>query len=257
MGEADTYFSLSSEETFGSTEKPRVRLWGHGFDRLQFRVYRVNDPLQFFRQFEDPNNFGGQPPRRPEQITRSKNFGVGSCRRAPYAEFVRQQFTQDSRENIREAFTRREQTPAPAKGSTPQKYASVPVLNQQQVVAVWEQPRIAKQSWESQFIPVDVKERGVYLVEATDGKLQAYTTVIVTDLVMITKTAQGTVHRSHSRPEQLASRSRVPRCPRLQQQEELLRAESDKSGFIQLSRKRAYRRCVVACAAGGQTLHQR
>jgi hypothetical protein len=49
-GEAETYFSLSTEKTFGSTEKPRVRLWGHGFDRLQFRVYKVNDAARFFQQ---------------------------------------------------------------------------------------------------------------------------------------------------------------------------------------------------------------
>jgi alpha-2-macroglobulin len=236
MGEANTYFSLSSEKTFGSAEKPRVRLWGHGFERLQFRVYRVNDPLQFFRQLEDPNNFGGQPPRRPEQLTLLERFRRWKlASRTHMRNVVRRQFTQDSRENIREAFTRREQQ-SPLKGTTPEKYAAVPVLNQQQVVAVWEQPRAVKESWESQFIPVDVKDRGVYLVEATDGKLQAYTIVIVTDLVMITKTAQGAV-LARTLDRKTGQAVAGASVYGFSNKQEFLRVESNAQGFVEVTPK--------------------
>jgi hypothetical protein len=170
LDEAGTYFSLSTERTFASGEKPKVRLWGRGFDRLQFRVYRVNNALEFFKQLDDPNNFGGVRPRRaPQELTLLEKFHRWKlASRVRMRNVVRQQFTATSRESIRETLAERERQPAP-KASTPQKYADVPVLNQQQVVAVWEQPHAMKNSWESQFISIYVKDRGVYLVEATDG----------------------------------------------------------------------------------------
>jgi len=42
-------------------------------------------------------------------------------------------------------------------------------------------------------VPVSTLAKGVYLVEATDGTLRAYTIVIVSDLGVITKTAPGQV----------------------------------------------------------------
>ena len=36
-----------------------------------------------------------------------------------------------------------------------------------------------------------VSDKGVYLVEATDGTLRAYTIVVVTEIAIITKAAPG------------------------------------------------------------------
>src|SRR5207302_1556261 len=51
------------------------------------------------------------------------------------------------------------------------------------------QPSRSKARWESQTIPIAVKEPGVFLVEAVHGELRAYTILMVSDLVMITKAA--------------------------------------------------------------------
>ena len=40
-------------------------------------------------------------------------------------------------------------------------------------------------------VAVPVSDKGVYLVEATDGKLRAYTIVVVTDIAVITKGGPG------------------------------------------------------------------
>src|SRR5262249_13910500 len=42
-------------------------------------------------------------------------------------------------------------------------------------------------------VPVQNLAKGVYLVEATDGSLRAYTIVIVSELALVTKTTQGQV----------------------------------------------------------------
>jgi hypothetical protein len=44
------FFSLSSNRTFGTSEKRALWLDHRGVNRLDFRVYRVNDPQRFFAQ---------------------------------------------------------------------------------------------------------------------------------------------------------------------------------------------------------------
>lgn len=194
--EAEPYFSLHSERTFAPGETPQLKLWGQGIDQLQFRVYRVNDPVKFFEQLEDPRQFGGRNPRAPGELTRIERFHQWKLRaRSSIRNLFRAQYTADSRATIRHAMARSEQTkiaPAPA-AVRATEYAGVPVLNQQQLVAVWEQPVSRANRWQTQTVPVDVKERGVYLVEATNGKLQAYSVVCVTSLATIVKGAPGKV----------------------------------------------------------------
>jgi uncharacterized protein YfaS (alpha-2-macroglobulin family) len=76
-------------------------------------------------------------------------------------------------------------------GAKVESYAQVPVLNQQQVVSVWNWTVPAHDRWESQSVAVPVSEKGVYLVEATNGTLRAYTIVVVTEIAVITKAASG------------------------------------------------------------------
>ena len=59
QSEDEPYFSLRSSRTFGSNGTPNVALSASNVDSLDFRVYRINDPVQFFEQLEDPHEFGG------------------------------------------------------------------------------------------------------------------------------------------------------------------------------------------------------
>jgi alpha-2-macroglobulin len=251
LSEAETYFSLSTERTFGPGEAPRVRLWGRGFERLQFRVYKVNDAVRFFQQLEDPNTFGGTAPRPPRALTPIERFHQWKqTSRTWMKNVVRQQFTSPSRQTIREALEKRDRPPV-STGTAVQQYAAIPVLNNQQVVSVWEQPHRPKQAWESQLVPVAVKERGVYVVEATDGKLQAYTIVCITDLVTITKAAAGAVtarvvERKNGNPVQgvqvLAWSNRS----------EIARGESGRDGFVEIRPKGEITQDALLLARRGQ-----
>ncbi|MDZ4797241.1 MAG: MG2 domain-containing protein [Bryobacteraceae bacterium] len=231
--EAGTFFTLSTDRTYGSGEKPKVRLSGTGFRKLQFRVYKVRDPLRFFRELEDPNQFGGQSHRPPQALTvLEKWHGWKHQSRTALRNIVRRQYTQPNRIAIRDSLLRTSEPAPVAKGTTPAvtEYAAVPVLNQQQLVSTWEQPHQVANPWESSQVPVDVKEPGVYLVEATDGKLQAYTIVCVSDLILITKTGEGeimarVVDRKTGQP-----RPDVEVVGWMNRQE-VVRSKSDASGF--------------------------
>ena len=69
QSEDEPYFSLSSNRTFGAGGKPAVSLNAWNVKSLEFRVYRVNDPVQFFQQLESAHEFGGRVPRPPHQRT--------------------------------------------------------------------------------------------------------------------------------------------------------------------------------------------
>ena len=68
------YFTISSSKTYASGEKPSIQLWGSKVSTLEFRVYRVNDPLKFFAKLQDQHQFGGRAPRVPRQLTWIERF---------------------------------------------------------------------------------------------------------------------------------------------------------------------------------------
>lgn len=187
--EQEPFFSLSSNRTFPSNGRPALMLSALNVDALEFRVYRVADPVTFFQQLESPRMFGGRAPRPPRERTvleRLRAWKRGL--RAGIRRSLRAQFTESPSAHFESWFPR---TPAPVSRET--RYAQAPVLNPQQLVLTFQQPVRSRSRWETQTVPVGVKEKGVYLVEAVRGDLRAYTILIVSDIVLMTKTARGRI----------------------------------------------------------------
>ena len=55
-------FSLTSQRTYLPGEKPEISVYSHNVTALEFRVYRVNDPVKFFSQMQELHSFGGRAP---------------------------------------------------------------------------------------------------------------------------------------------------------------------------------------------------
>jgi hypothetical protein len=190
--DADTgqSFSLTSQRTYLPGEKPEVSVYSHNVTALEFRVYRVNDPVKFFSQMQELHNFGGRAPSLPKQArTWLEKFHAWKHRLWAWVrDFIRAQFSPESRQQIRLWQMGGGEKKS---GAKVESYAQVPVLNQQQVVAVWNWTVPSHERWESATVAVPVSDKGVYLVEATNGTLRAYTIIVVTEIAVITKTAPG------------------------------------------------------------------
>ncbi len=171
-------------------ERPEIAVSAHNVKQLEFRVYRVNNPVKFFSQMQELHNFGGQAPALPKQAhTWLEKFHAWKHRIwAWIRDFIRAQFSPDSRHKIRLWEMGGGEQP---KGPKVESFAQVPILNQRQVVSVWKWTVPSHEQWESMSITIPVSEKGVYLVEATDGRLRAYTVVVITDIAIITKSGQG------------------------------------------------------------------
>ena len=194
QSEDEPYFSLSSARTFGAGAKASVALTAWNVDTLEFRVYRVDDPVQFFQQLESAHEFGGRAPRPPHQRTLLERIHAWKHGlRTSIRRGLRGQFTESPSARWENAFAGGNKPAALVPAATGTHYAEAPLLNSQQLVLTFQHRPRSHNRWESQSVDVAVKDRGVYLVEAVRGELRAYTILMVSDLVMVTKNGNGRI----------------------------------------------------------------
>jgi len=185
------YFSVSTNKTFLPGEKIGIRLYATNVEALEFRVYKIKDPIVFFERLDNPHGFGHTS--MPEQIetpTLIERFHDWKYRLwVEIRDFFRMQFSARSRAGMREqqAIARK------ARATGADTFAQAPVLNSTQLIARWRQNLQPHYVSETESVPVDSLAKGVYVVEATDGSLRAYTLLIVSDLGIVTKAAPGQV----------------------------------------------------------------
>ena len=198
---SEAYFSLSTTDTFLPGDKVSIRLSSSGVNALEFRVYKVNDPAAFFERLGDAHNVGHATPKEnvaaPTPLERFHDWKHHIW--VSIRNFLREQFSGESREKIREAQERKANPDAAKGGKTAAKppsadlFAQVPLLNSAQLALRWRQEVPSHFYYEREIVPINSLGKGVYLVEATNGELRAYTVVIVSELGIITKMAPGQV----------------------------------------------------------------
>src|SRR5215831_21341965 len=188
-------FSLSTNRAYGTDEKARIYIGYQGIDSLDFRVYQVRDPFKFFRQLNSPHQMGEEDradvaevaatvERKPSFLERLRSFKSSVYRGVK--NYFRGQLRRESRAAFNDKFRSGEQLPL-----NEADYARVPLLNSDQVTirGSWRQVLTATESeYDARMVPLNKLDQGVYLIEALNGGLRAYTIVVVTDLTTINKT---------------------------------------------------------------------
>ena len=188
------FFSLATNRTYSTGENARLWLYYRGISSLDFRVYRVNDPAKFFAQLNDPHQMGKDEEEQiASSLSRSRSLlerirSVKSWAYSGMRNYLRGQLKQNTRRSFNQNF----RAPDPTR-RTPLNvadYARVPLLNQNQLVTTWREPLTALEiEYDRRMVPLGKREPGVYLVEAVNEELRAYTIVVVTDLAMVEKSS--------------------------------------------------------------------
>ena len=62
-------FSVSSRQTYAPSQHPKIWLSFRQVDHLDFRVYRVKDPIQFFSKLKDAHSFGSEKAELAQEKT--------------------------------------------------------------------------------------------------------------------------------------------------------------------------------------------
>jgi len=188
-------FNLSTNRTFSPDEKPTIHLYAHDVDELEFRVYRVNNPEKFLTSLPDLHSFGNAYPNGPKEQIDERTWLERFHDWKHHLwflvrQFFRGQFSTESRDYFRAkqaSLAKRSRIVGVA------EFAQIPLLNDHQLVARWRQEMPPTYVSDSQDLPIDQLPAGLYLVEATDGHYKAYTLLMVSRVVLITRTSNGSI----------------------------------------------------------------
>jgi alpha-2-macroglobulin len=183
-------FSVSSSTIATSREKPAIYLTFRRLDHLDFRVYRVKDPVAFLSGLKDPHQLGSEEPLVAETPTLLERIADWKAAwRTRIRSFWRGQFSPDYRHQRRVAIDQR--TVVLRRAVNVNSFAQVPVLNASQLVTSWREILPPLRDVDVRRIPIDVREPGMYVVEAVLPPHRAYTVVVVSDVGLVSKAAPG------------------------------------------------------------------
>src|SRR5712692_797074 len=189
------YFSLTTNRTYSPNETARLWASYQNVEYLDFRVYRVKDPSKFFKQLDDPHQMGEKEKeaasqgygRRVSLLERAHSLKISLF--SAIKDYVRTHLLKDHREVFNQKFPKEEDpTRSPLNVAD---YARVPLLNPEQKVKDWREKLPAlDHDYDSRMILVGKQDPGVYLIEAVNGGMRAYSIAIVTNLTMVQKTTK-------------------------------------------------------------------
>ena len=188
-------FNLSTSKTFAPGEQPTIHLYTHNVDALEFRVYRVNDPVKFMENLRELHSFGPEAgflgKEQIDERTWLERFHDWKANLwETIRDFFRHQFSHAARTALR---AKQSSIQRHSRIVSEAEFAQIPILNQSQLVSRWRQLVPATYISDSNDLAVPKLSAGLYLLEATDGRFKAYTLLMVTEMALVTRTTSGSV----------------------------------------------------------------
>jgi uncharacterized protein YfaS (alpha-2-macroglobulin family) len=188
----EPFFTVSSQQTFAPPQQPKIWIQFRQVDRLDFRIYRVKDPVAFFGKLKDAHSFGSEKRELAREKTWLERFhGWKVDLRLSLRDFFRFQLRYETRAGFRSARTQEQKRNRIPLDVT--AYAQVPLLNREQLVLSWRELLPKTRDSEYREIPVDLHQKGLFLVEVAHRELRAYTVVMITELALVSKTSPGQI----------------------------------------------------------------
>jgi len=239
---AKPFFSLMTNRTYSTRDRTRVWVNYRGVSDLDFRVYRVKDPMKFFKQLRNPHQVGEDDhaemaerrKRSPTVLEKLREFKNSIY--LPIRNYVRAQLQNNSRKQFNQKF--RDPEKEDTGNRTPLNvadYARVPLLNPDQMVSSWrEKLPPLEDTYDRRMISLGKREPGVYLVEAINGDLRAFGVAIVTDLTMVQKTSRDGQMLIHTVDRQSGAPQTGARIEVVKGRETLTTGTTDKQGILQI-----------------------
>ncbi len=184
-------FSLSTSQSVTTSERAEIWLTFRQLPSLDFRVYKVRDPIAFLAGLRHPHQFGtgeaAPVPQQPTLIERIASWKAAQRRHV--RNFVRAQTTPAYRQARRadDDSTRVSQRVTLQVNT----FAQVPLLNPDQLVTSWRELLPHLRDPEMRRLPVDLPGAGVYVVEAVHERRRAYTVVVVSNVGVVAKASPG------------------------------------------------------------------
>ncbi|MCB1326374.1 MAG: alpha-2-macroglobulin [Spirochaetales bacterium] len=189
IGNADTdpAFYLATDRSFGPGETAYVNLEGPGNRAVEFRVYRVDQPITFLLR-----DVQSRIVRKRQVEAQADPLAILSASwdllRREVRKVARQELATSTRSQLRAATRVNLEPPQnPAPLATPAR------LSEHTFLRSFSVPTIDSE-WAYRRVPVPIGESGVYLVEVVSGAQVAHTLLIRSGLTFLVKQSnEGTV----------------------------------------------------------------
>ena len=239
---AKPFFSLHTNRTYATTDRARLWVNYRGVDALDFRVYKVQDPVKFFRGLDNPHQVGEdeqaevgktveKQPTLLEKLRQFKSWGYGHVKT-----YVRQQLPNQSRKGFNQRFRPEEDDTSnrtPLNVAT--DFARVPLLNPSQMVDKWrEKMPPLEDVYDRRMISLGRREPGVYLVEAVHNDLRAFGILIVTDLATVQKTSRDGSMLVYAVERKTGQPREGVQVQVIRKKADLVKGATDKQGLLKL-----------------------
>ncbi len=192
---AEPFFNVSTNRSFSPDEKPSIHLYTRNESQLEFRIYHVQDPEKFVAALQQLHSFGEDSTSSPiekideetwlERFHDWKSSWIDSIK-----EFWRGQLSRPTRAALR---TKQSSMAKRSRIVGVAEFAQIPLLNDKQLVARWRQQVPPTFVSDNQILPIDPLPSGLYLVEATDAHLKAYTILLISQTALVTRTVNGSM----------------------------------------------------------------
>ncbi len=192
-------FNLFTDNSFSVGETPRIRLSSRNLKEVDFRIYKIDEPLAFFQSQNDPHQIQNPDPAVTGKTVQEAVEKTSSAGASWFRRIARQMFSTETRKKILDMmpFLRSEEKPAPTVHTEHDPYAP---LNQKNLVESWTEKIEAQQAedewyWDYKDIELKMKDPGVYLIEGISktSNRRAYTMAILSDIGFITKSTDKQV----------------------------------------------------------------
>jgi uncharacterized protein YfaS (alpha-2-macroglobulin family) len=202
-GDDDNFsFQLSSDRIFSPGDpEAAVEVSGNaiGTTALQLRAYRIDDPVEFMLAQKDPHSPTLEIKKEANTFDMLRLGYHKVTRDARYA--ARDVMPQEAREVVRDVVdlngVRAEEREEQALADSTKKRRSEdndnipPGAERYKIVANWtHQLKPNDDYWNYESVPVPMRDKGVYLVEARARGKRALTVVIISELGMVFKQAR-------------------------------------------------------------------
>jgi uncharacterized protein YfaS (alpha-2-macroglobulin family) len=188
----EPFFVVSSHQTFSPAQQPKIWLQFRQVDRLDFRLYRVKDPVAFFGKLKDAHSLGSEKRELAREKTWLESFHEWKRDlRTSIRNFFRYQLRYETRSRFRSGQVSQQKLRRVPLDVT--SYAQVPLLNHEQLVLSWRELLPKTRDSEYREIPVDLHQKGLFLVEVAHRELRAYTLLMITELSLVSKTSPGQI----------------------------------------------------------------
>lgn len=179
------YLEMTSEKIFSPDEKVYVTIGSYSTPKIGIRIYKLNSPKDYLSGLKNIHNPEADTKRRAANLFQLKR-NLGKKMSSQWTKFVRGNFNSMMRYDVVNSLALKSSKHDKVEN---EDHDLFPLLKGYKLYKQFDyQLKDTKSYYDYNKIPLDIKEKGTYLIEGVYNNKAAYTVVIISDIAFVSKT---------------------------------------------------------------------